>query len=100
MEKNCTFCGDPFSTGDKRQKTCSETCANRSRSELARKQASRQRTSDKKCVTAEIVPTQVKSVYQLLHDRLPPPEELPAPYAKRVHDMWVALTEGAPTRIA
>ena len=23
---------------------------------------------------------------------LPPPEELPAPYAKRVYDMWVSLT--------
>jgi hypothetical protein len=23
---------------------------------------------------------------------LPPPEELPAPYAKRVYDMWAALT--------
>jgi hypothetical protein len=39
---------------------------------------------------------------QKLQMELPPPEELPAPYAKRVHDMWATLVGGdsAPTRVA
>jgi len=31
-------------------------------------------------------------------DCLPPPEELPAPYAKRVYDMWRRLIEDTDVR--
>jgi hypothetical protein len=49
-----------------------------------------------------------ESIEQILSNRkptettLPPPEELPAPYAKRVYDMWAALIgeKDSVTRIA
>lgn len=86
MIKNCSNCDKPFKTKDSRQKSCSKTCADVRRSHNAWK----------------FQPAQQPAVTKVRHslDSLPPPEELPAPYAKRVHDMWAALTGEAPTRIA
>lgn len=85
MINQCVNCTKTFKTNERRTKTCSKTCADARRS-LSQKAG--------KLISIEAEPVSLK--YQL-----PPPEELPAPYAKRVHDLWVSLVgDGAPTRIA
>lgn len=84
MVKTCENCQQQFKTKDSRQKSCSNACA-------AIRRAAWKATKS----VAPLLPKEVAT------PTLPPPEELPAPYAKRVYDMWVALTEEAgPTRIA
>lgn len=78
MIKQCAACGKSFPTKDSRQKNCSKLCANVSRA------AWRPRPS-----TVTLPPPRAD---------LPPPEELPAPYAKRVYDMWVSLLGDDDTR--
>ena len=74
--KQCPNCNSSFKTKDSRQKTCSKTCA-KARADVRR------------------APIETASF------KLPEPEDLPAPYAKRVHDMWAALVDGnSHTRIA
>lgn len=94
MIKNCSNpnCNKPFKTKDSRQKSCSKTCADVRRSTNAWKPSS---ASDPHRI-AILPPPPVARPTQVL----PPPEELPAPYAKRVHDMWAALVGDGPTRIA
>lgn len=87
MLKTCVQCEAQFKTKDSRRKTCSRLCAKFYR--LANPVAA---STDN---TRTVVPTIVK-----VEKSLPPPEELPAPYAKRVHDMWAALVGDAPVRIA
>ena len=84
MIKPCENCQTEFETFDARMKSCSATCANALRKRNARRRV------------VPLTPTDAAVM------TLPPPEELPAPYAKRVHDMWVSLTSGTglPTRIA
>lgn len=83
MQKQCENCKETFSTKDSRRKTCGKTCGDVNRRLW-------KRTTERPLVTS----TRPGS--------LPAPEELPAPYAKRVHDMWAALVgDGTvPTRIA
>lgn len=88
MIKNCSNCAKPFNTKDSRQQSCSKSCADVRRSKNAWKPLQ----------AVQPAVTEV-SIRRTLGD-LPPPEELPAPYAKRVHDMWAALIGDAPTRIA
>jgi endogenous inhibitor of DNA gyrase (YacG/DUF329 family) len=89
MIKNCLYCVNDFKTKDSRQKFCSKKCADVNRGANVKKALA-------KHTEVPIVPpvTITKS--------LPPPEELPAPYAKRVHDMWATLIGELdnPTRIA
>lgn len=82
MIKRCANCAQEFKTKDSRQKNCSQPCANVGRT------AWRPQPS-----TVILPPPRAD---------LPPPEELPAPYAKRVFDMWLALTgeDDARPRIA
>ena len=87
MIKNCSNCNKPFKTKDARQQSCSKTCADIRRSKNAWKPQSTRQTPE-------------VAVVRHNSGNLPPPEELPAPYAKRVHDMWAALIGDAPTRIA
>lgn len=84
MRKTCENCKIEFSTADSRRKSCSKSCAD-ARRKVNWKQG-----------------TEINSVALSTKPELPPPEELPAPYAKRVHDMWAALVGGSdtPTRIA
>lgn len=90
MTKTCLHCSESFTTKDSRQKTCSRSCAIKYRTaNLASKQDD---SANHKFVQPSIVKVDRAS--------LPPPEELPAPYAKRVHDMWAALTGESPVRIA
>lgn len=85
MIKQCAHCSTVFNTYDSRRKACTQTCAN-----VLRKANSRPKH------------------YNVVNEpkvepkrELPPPEELPAPYAKRVYDMWAALIGAdAPVRIA
>lgn len=83
MRKICENCKIEYSTTDSRRKTCGKSCAD------ARRKIN---WSHRKDLT---LPTVGKS-------DLPAPEDLPAPYAKRVHDMWAALVGNGelPTRIA
>lgn len=88
MTKTCATCKEPFQTKDSRQKSCSKTCADT------------QRTLWKPERTQGLPST--PRVSPLRATELPSPEDLPAPYAKRVHDMWASLIGDAdsPTRIA
>ncbi len=87
MIKTCQNCQIPFNTRDSRQKSCSKSCADVMRSVT-------QLQADEECVTATYIPS--CSITPILPD----PETLPAAYVKRVHDLWVSLTEDGPTRIA
>ena len=93
MIKNCANpkCNKSFTTKDSRQQSCSKTCADVRRS-----------TNAWKPKTTVALQPEVPKVSIVRHTlgSLPPPEELPAPYAKRVHDMWAALVGDGPTRIA
>lgn len=84
MIKTCSNCNKQFKTHDSRQSSCSKPCADVRRSKNAWRPKAQQAKDGQ---------------HQDLR-YLPPPEELPAPYAKRVHDMWEALIGNAPTRIA
>lgn len=88
MQKTCENCAKVFNTKDARQKTCGKSCADVRRSKVQVKSAK------------ELLPK--LAVTHPLRVELPPPEELPAPYAKRVYDMWATLvgTGDVPTRIA
>lgn len=91
MQKECQNCQRPYSTKDSRQVTCSIECS------LARRKVVGKPTS------THIVVRPIQNDEFRESVLLPPPEELPAPYAKRVHDMWVALTSSKnhnTTRIA
>lgn len=81
MIKECVVCSEKFHTKDSRQKNCSQTCANISRS-LWNKVYKEE--------TQQQPPVAVRD--------LPPPEDLPAPYAKRVYDMWRKLIEDTDVR--
>lgn len=94
MIKNCSNCNHPFKTKDSRQKSCSSICADILRSKNAWKS-----TKPVEARNAILPPAPPAPIARPVM-ALPPPEELPAPYAKRVHDMWAALTGEAPTRIA
>lgn len=85
MIKTCSNCNKQFKTRDSRQSSCSKACADICRSKNAWR--------------PKLQP-EVAKAQNLSLRYLPPPEELPAPYAKRVHDMWEALIGNAPTRIA
>lgn len=80
MKKACKRCKTVFQTNDSRRKFCSKECCYLGRSKVALVDSS-----------------QIASKFEL-----PPPEELPAPYAKRVHDMWATLVGNldVATRIA
>ena len=86
MRKACPVCNCAFSTYDARQKTCSKPCADSSRALNARNQ-----------YVAEPVEAVTEKALLSASD-LPNPEDLPAPYAKRVYDMWVALTGGSSSK--
>lgn len=86
MIKNCSNCQTKFKTKDSRQQSCSKACADVRRSKNAWKPST--------AIKPEV------SIARPSLGSLPPPEELPAVYAKRVHDMWAALVGEAPTRIA
>lgn len=92
MFKTCVNCQKTFKTRDSRQKSCSNKCADVRRAQW--------RPYNKNTETGRLDSSK-PNISNLPKYDLPPPEELPAPYAKRVHDMWAALTDGdAPTRIA
>ncbi|NBU69890.1 MAG: hypothetical protein EBS53_00280 [Bacteroidetes bacterium] len=82
MKKACKACETVFLTFDSRRKFCSKECGYLGRGK-----------------SASPGDLQGSSVAKL---SLPPPEELPAPYAKRVHDMWATLVgnSDSATRIA
>jgi len=92
MLKICENCQAPYKSKDRRQKTCSKACG-----AIKRKSTPRKITMS----TSSVVVSSARPPSASLFD-LPPPEELPAPYAKRVHDMWAALTGNGDitTRIA
>ena len=87
MQKVCENCKASFSTRDSRQKTCGKVCAD------ARRKVNYLPGSNSNSIAMPVKQAKLE---------LPPPEELPAPYAKRVYDMWAALTGAgdSPTRIA
>lgn len=92
MLKVCENCKQPFKTHDSRRKACSNTCGN----------ILRKTTQLKTSEPAPVKSSRTDALFSIVSTNLPPPEELPAPYAKRVHDMWAALTGNGdvPTRIA
>lgn len=93
MIKKCENCLQDFKTKDSRQKSCSKTCAD------VRRKA--WKPAFNMAVESGRFRSNRPNIANTPKPDLPPPEELPAPYAKRVHDMWAALTDGdAPTRIA
>lgn len=93
MIKNCENCDKQFNTKDSRQKSCSKSCADVRRALWGKLKLSTVKTGR--------IQSKTPNYSQPPRADLPLPEELPAPYAKRVHDMWAALTGGdAPTRIA
>ena len=105
INKICEFCKKPFATKDRRQKNCNATCAQNA---MALRLSGLKVGATPAVMTptppvAAPQPAPVKIVEQVTTMKLPPPEELPAPYAKRVHDMWAALvgsSKDTPTRIA
>lgn len=94
MIKTCENCKTTFKTNDSRRKACSNACGNvlRKTTQLVSKDSHPSVPN-----LTKLAPFTPPSAVNL-----PPPEELPAPYAKRVHDMWAALTSNGdmPTRIA
>lgn len=82
MIKVCENCQAAYKTKDTRQKTCGKACASIRQKNTTRKAMVR---------TDAVIVSAVRAPAASLFD-LPPPEELPAPYAKRVYDMWAALT--------
>jgi hypothetical protein len=104
MQKTCENCSNAFQTKDSRQKTCGKSCAD-SRRKVTWKSANGHGSA----VINPRVKTSVDVFTDAALDRtpeprrdLPAPEDLPAPYAKRVYDMWSLLTGAgdAYTRIA
>ncbi len=89
MVKSCKICSKDFQTKDSRQKTCSKLCANESRKIWVKSNSGG---------SANIVT--VRPIVSMR--QLPDPEDLPAPYAKRVSDMWLSLVgqDEYTTRIA
>lgn len=89
MIKTCAVCVTNFKTKDSRQKTCSQACANISRS----------RSSSRGPMESPLPGSEdISEPIRAAGDCLPPPEELPAPYAKRVYDMWRRLIEDTDVR--
>jgi hypothetical protein len=89
MLKSCKVCTKEFTTKDSRQKTCGKVCANQSRKSWRRNKTVNQNS--------------LKPVRPIVSTvQLPDPEDLPAPYAKRVADMWLSLVgeDHYTTRIA
>jgi hypothetical protein len=88
MDKNCAQCGRVFTAPLRHpeKKTCSKVCYK-----------DLQSSSKRKTLVAQTVAPKLFDI-----SNLPKPEDLPAPYAKRVHDMWESLTTSGnvPTRIA
>lgn len=91
MQKICENCNTAFQTKDSRQKSCGKTCADR-----------RRKINWKSSATAVHTSVEVVGRTPDVRRDLPAPEELPAPYAKRVYDMWSLLVGAGDmqTRIA
>lgn len=95
MYKTCINCEKTYKTKDSRQQSCSKSCADVRRVQNAWKPDGKELSG-----TTWTVPSVMDVARPMSREVLPPPEELPAPYAKRVYDMWSALIGDAPTRIA
>lgn len=95
MQKQCVQCKKSYRTRDSRQKNCSKACADVSRAQW---KAQTQEQSTIALYDDQVMFVPVTDISK----HLPPPEELPAPYAKRVYDMWSGLIgeEDVRTRIA
>ena len=99
MQKTCENCSNTFQTKDSRQKTCGKSCAD-SRRKVTWKSANGHGSAATHTGVAAI--TDVATVVTRdnspdLRRDLPAPEDLPAPYAKRVYDMWSLLTGAGDT---
>jgi len=93
MQKVCEYCDKPYKTKDSRQQTCGLSAC------MAEHRLYRRQSVE--IAVIEVPRTSQAHSYQA--SPLPDPEELPAPYAKRVHDMWadlVASKSHNTTRIA
>lgn len=109
MLKPCANCGKIFKAKGTAPVNCSAECAN-IRRRLVLRGAVANRSKLQSEVKTAVAPTPaptppstpVSGSLVVNSYTLPPPEELPAPYAKRVYEMWLSLTGGrdAPTRIA
>lgn len=86
FQKQCPNCQSSFSSKDRRQTTCSIECSKSWRKKNPP------------------MPEVVSKLPQPLDTNtdLPPPDQLPAPYAKRVYEMWRSLVgeSTGPQRIA
>jgi hypothetical protein len=103
MLKPCANCGKIFKSKGTTAVNCSSECANVRRRQLQLLGDTASTLQPPPVVKADTKPTPVVPEALVVNSyTLPPPEELPAPYAKRVYEMWLSLTGGrdAPTRIA
>lgn len=107
MLKNCENCGNVFKAKGSAPKCCSQKCANVQR-KIKQQHLNRSTLPAKHLRTVALPPPpQLAAAKPNLEVTaqtyvLPPPEELPAPYAKRVYEMWLGLINGernAPTRL-
>lgn len=109
MLKNCENCGQVFKAKGSAPKCCSQECANVQRK--IKQQVRNKTVSPAKHLRTVALPPPPEPVYGAKPSSevtaqtyvLPPPEELPAPYAKRVYEMWLSLINNersTPTRLA
>jgi len=92
----CVVCQTPYAATGKRV-TCSQRCAGfLSRQNAAKTFNVLTRTGRLSSAHPNIANTPKADT----RSELPPVETLPAAYVKRVHDLWVSLTENSPMRIA
>ena len=102
MQKPCANCGKIFKSKGTERINCSMECANVQR-RLKQLVDMSGKSQPSPAVKVDVTPSSISEVPVVNSYALPPPEELPAPYAKRVYEMWLSLTGGgrdAPTRIA
>lgn len=78
--KECLQCSEEYTCKAREQKYCSVECFRASR-----------------CPVTDELNQEKAQDTTLRMDALPPPEELPAPYAKRVYDMWLSLISNSKT---